>query len=151
MTRVMHSVDDLRALAGQLLGTSAWHEVTRERIQAFADATEDWERIHVDPERGAESPFGVNIAHGLYTLSLGPKFQYEIFEMNGHSLALNYGYEKVRFVSPVKLGARLRMTQTLLSVEPLEGGSTFRTRQTFEIEGQEKPACVAESVFAYFD
>lgn len=150
-TKVMNSVDELRALEGEVLGTTEWHEVTRERIQGFADATEDWERIHVDPERGAESPFGVNIAHGLYTLSLGPKFQYEIFEMNGHSLALNYGFEKVRFISPVKLGARLRMTQELLSVEPLEGGSKFRTRQTFEIEGQEKPACVAESIFAYFD
>jgi acyl dehydratase len=150
-TKVMNGVDELRALEGQVLGTTGWYDVTRERIQAFADATEDWERLHVDPQRGAESPFGTNIAHGLYTLSLGPKFQYEIFEMNGHSLALNYGFEKVRFTSPVKLGARLRMTQELLSVEPLEGGSKFRTLLTFEIEGQEKPACVAESVFAYFD
>lgn len=150
-TRVMNSVDELRAMVGQTLGTSGWHEVTQDRIQAFADATEDWERIHVDPARGAESPFGVTIAHGLFTLSLGPKFQYEIFEMTGHSLALNYGFEKVRFVSPVKVGSRLRMTQDLLSHEPLEGGSKFRTRQTFEIEGQDKPACVAESVFAYFD
>ena len=149
--RKLHSVDELRALVGQTLGTSEWYDVTQERIQAFADATDDWERIHVDPVRGAESPFGVNIAHGLYTLSLGPKFQYEIFEMNGHSLALNYGYDKVRWLSPVKVGSRLRMTQELLAVEPLDGGSKFRTRQTFEIESQEKLACVAESLFAYFD
>jgi acyl dehydratase len=149
--RKLKSVDELRALVGQTLGTTEWYDVTQERIQAFADATEDWERLHVDPARGAESPFGVNIAHGLYTLSLGPKFQYEIFEMNGHSLALNYGYDKVRWLSPVKVGSRLRMTQELLAAEPLEGGSKFRTRQTFEIEGQEKPACVAESLFAYFD
>jgi acyl dehydratase len=147
----MNGVDELRAQVGQTLGTSSWHEVTQERIQAFADATEDWERIHVDPDRAAETPFGVTIAHGLYTLSLGPKFQYEIFEMTGHSLALNYGYDKVRWLSPVRVGSRIRMTQHLLSAEPLEGGSVFRTTQTFEIDGQEKPACVAESIFAYFD
>jgi len=149
--RILNSVDELRALAGQRLGTSAWHDVTQDRIQAFADATEDWERIHVDPVRAAASPFGVTIAHGLYTLSLGPKLQYEIFEMRGHSLALNYGFDKVRFTSPVTVGSRVRMVLDLLSFDPLEGGSTFRTRQTYEIEGQGKPACVAESLFAYFD
>lgn len=149
--RILNSVDELRALAGQRLGTSSWHDITQERIQAFADATEDWEPLHVDPTRAAASPFAVTIAHGLLTLSFGPKFQYEIFQMNGHSLPLNYGYDKVRWMSPVKVGSRLRMTQDLLSVEPLEGGSIFRTRQTFEIEGQDKPACVAESLFAYYD
>lgn len=149
--RILNSVDELRALEGERLGTSSWHEITQERIQAFADATEDWERIHVDPARAAETPFGVTIAHGLFTLALGPKFQYEIFEMNGHSLALNYGYDKVRWLTPVKVGSRLRMTQDLLAVEPLDGGSKFRTQQTFEIEGQDRPACVAESLFAYFD
>lgn len=93
----------------------------------------------------------MTIAHGLYTLSLGPKFQYEIFEMNGHSLALNYGYDKVRWISPVRVGSRLRMTAHLIAAEPLEGGSKFRMRQTFEIEDEDKPACVAESLFAYFD
>lgn len=149
--RILNSVDELRALVGERLGTSSWHDVTQERIQAFADATEDWEPIHVDPVRAAASPFGVNIAHGLFTLSLGPKFQYEIFEMNGHSLALNYGYEKVRWLNPVKAGSRLRMTQDLIAAEPINGGSKFRTQQTFEIEGHDKPACVAESLFAFFD
>lgn len=147
----MTSVDDLRALEGQVVGTTQWHEVTQAKIDAFADATEDWERIHVDPERAASTPWGVTIAHGLYTLSLGPKFQYELFEMNGHSLALNYGYDSVRWLSPVRVGSRLRMTAELLAVEPLEGGSKFRMKQTFELDGQEKPACVAESLFAYFD
>lgn len=145
------SVDDLRALAGQVLGTTAWHDVTQERINAFADATQDWEPLHVDPERAVTTPWGVTIAHGLYTLSLGPKFQYELFEMNGHSLALNYGYDKVRWLTPVKVGSRLRMTGELLAVEPIDGGSKFRMKQTFEIEGEQKPACVAESLFAYFD
>jgi acyl dehydratase len=145
------SVDDLRARVGQVLGTTEWYDVTQERIQAFADATEDWERIHVDPVRAAQTPWGVTIAHGLYTLSLGPKFQYEIFEMTGHSLALNYGYDSVRWLSPVRVGSRLRMTSELVDLKPLEGGSVFRTRQTFELAGAEKPACVAESLFAYFD
>lgn len=149
--RTLNCVDELRALVGHRLGTSSWHEITQERIQAFADATDDWERIHIDPERAAASPFGVTIAHGLFTLSLGPKFQYEIFEMNGHSLALNYGYDKVRWISPVRVGSRLRMTQDLLAAEPLEGGLKFRSRQIFEIEGQHDPVCVAESLFAYFD
>lgn len=149
--RILNSVDELRALAGQALGVSEWYDITQERIQRFADATEDWERIHVDPARAAETPMGVTIAHGLFTLSLGPKFQYEIFEMNGHSLALNYGYQQVRWLTPVKVGSRLRMAQDLLDHKPLEGGSVFRTRQTFEIEGAQRPACVAESLFAYFD
>jgi acyl dehydratase len=147
----MTSVDDLRALEGQVIGTTGWHEVTQERINAFADATEDWERLHVDPERAASTPWGVTIAHGLYTLSLGPKFLYELFEMNGHSMALNYGYDKVRWLAPVKVGSKLRMTAELLAVEPIEGGSKFRMRQTFETDDGERPACVAEHLFAYFD
>lgn len=147
----INGVDDLRARVGTDLGTSSWWDVTQERIQGFADATEDWERIHVDPARAAETPWGVTIAHGLLTLSLGPKFLYEIFEMTGHSLALNYGFDKVRFLTPVKVGSRLRMRAHLASSEPLDGGTKFRIVQTFEIEGEAKPACVAESVVAYFD
>lgn len=147
----LNGVDDLRSRTGTTLGTSGWHRVTQERIEAFADATEDWERIHVDPVRAAETPFGVTIAHGLYTLSLGPKLLYEIFTMNGHTLGLNYGFEKVRFLSPVRVGSRVRMRAELASYDALEGGSKFHILQTFEIEGAAKPACVAESVVAYFD
>lgn len=148
--RIVNGVDELRALVGEALGTSSWHEVSQDRIQAFADATEDWNPLHVDPELAARTPWGVTIAHGLYTLALGPKFQYEIFEMRNHALELNYGYDKVRWLTPVKVGSRLRMTQYLVEAEPLEGGYKFRTRQIFEVEGQDKPACVAESLFAYF-
>jgi acyl dehydratase len=147
----VHGIPALRALTGTRLGTSAWHEVTQERIDAFADATEDWEGLHVDPARAARTTWGVTIAHGLYTLSLGPKFQYEVLSMSGYSLPLNYGFDKVRFTSPVLVGSRLRMSMDLLGHEPLDGGSRFRSLQTFEVEGQDKPACVAESVFAYFD
>ncbi|MBX6388474.1 MAG: MaoC family dehydratase [Frankia sp.] len=148
---VIHGVDALRAKVGQHLGTSSWHHVTQERIQAFADATEDWEQIHVDPAHAAHTPWGVTIAHGLYTLSLGPKFLYEIFSMNGHRLALNYGFEKVRFLSPVLVGSRVRMSAYLADEKRIEGGSKFRITQTFEIQGKDKPACVAESIVAYFD
>jgi acyl dehydratase len=147
----MTSLDDLRAREGQELGTSSWFEITQERIQAFADATHDWERIHVDPARAAETPWGVTIAHGLFTLSLGPMFLYEIYSMSGHSLALNYGYDKVRWLQPVKVGSKVRMRLELVAVEAIEGGSKFRMRQSFEVEGVDGPVCVAESIAAYFD
>jgi acyl dehydratase len=144
-------LDALRALVGQDLGSSAWHLVSQERIQAFADATEDWERIHVDPVRAAQTPFGTTIAHGLYTLSLGPRCLYEIFEMTGHSLGLNYGFDRVRFLAPVPVDSEVRMTAHLLGTRPIVGGAAFRIRQTFEIRDRTKPACVAESIIAYFD
>jgi len=140
-------LDELRSRVGEELGVSDWHEVTQRHIDAFASATDDYERIHVDPERAKETPWGVTIAHGLYTLSLGPKFLYEIFEMRDVPLALNYGFDKVRFISPVPVGSRVRMRATLESVE--ESGRA-RIIQTFEREGQEKPVCVAESVVMYF-
>jgi acyl dehydratase len=146
----LHGPEELRGLTGQELGTSAWHDVTQDRIQAFADATEDWERIHVDPQRAAQTPFGVTIAHGLYTLSLGPKFLYEIFVLTGHSLGLNYGFDKVRFLAPVRVNSKIRMRAALVGSEPIEGGVKFRIRQVFEIQGEEKPACIAESIIAYF-
>jgi acyl dehydratase len=144
------TVPELTAIAGERIGSSSWHEITQERINAFADATEDWEALHVDPVRAADTPWGVTIAHGLYTLSLGPKFQYEIFEVTGFTYPLNYGFDKVRFLSPLKVGSQLRMSADLLAADAIEGGTRFRMRQTFEVEGQEKPACVAESLFAFF-
>ena len=144
-------VEGLRARAGQELGVSAWHEVTQEQINAFAAATDDYERIHIDPERAKETPFGVTIAHGLYTLSLGPKFLYEIFTMEGVPLALNYGFDRVRFITPLPVGSRLRMRATLTAVEEGDGSVTARITQTFEREGQEKPICVAESRVLYYE
>ncbi len=146
----INGVDSLRAKVGQEFGTSAWHTVTQDHIVAFANATDDYEELHLNPERAALTPWGVTIAHGLYTLALGPKFSYEIFEMTGYSFPLNYGFEKVRFTSPVKVGSRVRMRLRLLSADDIPGGAKFRFEQLFEIEGEEKPACVAEAVFAYF-
>jgi acyl dehydratase len=144
-------VEGLRERAGQELGVSSWHEVTQERINAFAAATDDYERIHVDPERAKETPFGVTIAHGLYTLSLGPKFLYEIFSIEDVPLALNYGFDRVRFVTPLPVGSRVRMRATLTSVDDGDGSVTARLAQVFEREGQEKPVCVAESVVLYYE
>lgn len=139
----------LRELVGQEIGVADWHEVTQARIDAFAAATEDFEAIHVDPRRGRDTPFGTTIAHGLYTLSLGPKFLYEMWEVEGVSLALNYGFNRVRFVSPVPVDSRVRMRAKVLSIEETSAGSLVTVEQTFEIEGQERPACVAESLVLY--
>ena len=144
-------IDGLHSRAGEELGVSAWHEVTQARIDAFAAATDDYERIHVDPERARDTPWGVTIAHGLYTLSLGPKFLYEIFAMEDVPLALNYGFDRVRFIAPVPVGSRVRMRAMLKAVEETAGGVRARVEQIFEREGQEKPVCVAESLVLYFE
>src|ERR1700712_2932733 len=134
-------IRDLRARAGSSLGVSEWHEITQDRINAFAAATDDYEQIHVDPERAKLTPWGVTIAPGLYVLSLGPKFLYELSSMTGVSIALNYGYDRVRFVSPVLLGSEVRMAADLLAVTDIEGGARFTIRQTFELAGSSTPAC----------
>jgi acyl dehydratase len=138
--------EELKGKIGEELGVSEWHDVTQERIDAFAEATEDHQWIHVDPDRAKDTPFGGTIAHGLYTLSLGPKFSYSMFSLEGFAFGLNYGYEKVRFPAPVPVGSRVRMRATLSDVSDVPGGLQFRVTQTFEIEGAEKPACVAESL-----
>jgi acyl dehydratase len=144
-------VEGLRERAGEELGVSSWHEVTQEHINAFAAATDDYERIHVDPERAKETPFGVTIAHGLYTLSLGPKFLYEIMAMEDVPLALNYGFNKVRFITPLPVNSRVRMRARLQRVEENGDGVLAVVEQTFEREGQDKPVCVAESVVLYYE
>ena len=141
----------LRARVGEELGVSGWYEITQDRIDAFAAVTDDYEAIHVDPERAARTAFGVTIAHGLFTLSLGPKFLYELFEMTHTSLGLNYGFDRVRFIAPVPLGSRVRMRVRLTAVDDIEGGVRAHVQQTFELKGQTRPACVAESVLLYYD
>src|SRR3954449_13596206 len=138
--------EELKSRIGEELGVSDWHEVTQERIDAFAEATEDHQWIHVDAERAADTPFGGTIAHGLYTLSLGPKFSYALFSLEGFTFGLNYGYDRVRFPAPVPVGSRVRMRATLSKVEDVAGGLQLTVTQTFEVEGSEKPACVAESL-----
>jgi acyl dehydratase len=138
--------DELRAKIGEELGVSEWHEVTQEAVNAFAESTEDFQWIHVDPERAKDTPFGGTIAHGLYTLSLGPKFSYAMFSLEGFNFGLNYGYDRVRFPAPVPVGSRIRMRATLSKVDEVPGGLQMTITQTYETEGGEKPVCVAESL-----
>ena len=139
-------IDELRAKVGEELGVSDWHEVTQDAINAFADATGDHQWIHVDPERAAQTPWGSTIAHGLYTLSLGPQFTFAMFTIEGFAFGLNYGYNKVRFPAPLPVNSRVRMRATLSSVDDVPGGVQLTVTQAFEREGEAKPVCVAESV-----
>ena len=146
----INGIEELKAAVGQEVGVSDWYEVTQDAINEFAEVTQDFQWIHVDPERAAETPFGGTIAHGLYTLSLGPKFSYEIFDLQGFVFGVNYGYGKVRFPAPLPVGKRVRMRGTLTSVEDVPGGCQITLTQTYEVEGGEKPVCVAESLSRAF-
>ena len=127
-------------------GTGEWVTIDQERISAFADVTEDWQWIHVDAERAAKGPYGATIAHGYLTLAMVPVLGGRIFRVDGPSMAVNYGVNKVRFPQPVTAGSRIRAVATLLSVEDIPAGVQAIIRYTIEIEGQTKPACVAETV-----
>ena len=137
---------DLAALVGQPLGSSDWVGVDQERINRFADATGDHQWIHIDVERAKAGPFGAPIAHGFLTLSLLPMLFESGFRVDDVKMGVNYGLNRVRFINPVKVGSRLRAHFKLVSYEALEGGAQLTVEATIEIEGQSKPACVAESV-----
>ncbi|MEO7123265.1 MAG: MaoC family dehydratase [Lacisediminihabitans sp.] len=137
-------------LAGTDLGYTDWLEVTQERINLFADATDDHQWIHVDPERAAGGPFGAPIAHGMLTLSLAVKFWSELFDLTDVTTKVNYGLEKVRFVSPVKVGSRVRMTAVIAEVTEVAGGYQFTVDQTIEIDGGTKPALVARGLYRFY-
>jgi acyl dehydratase len=136
-------VSALRDLVGRELGPTAWFDVTQERIDAFAAATEDPQWIHVDPERAADGPFGTTIAHGFLTLSLCVPMLYEALPERG-ALAVNYGTNRVRFPAPVPSGGRVRGRFRVLEVEPTARGERATIEATVECEGVEKPVCVAE-------
>jgi acyl dehydratase len=142
----LDGIDDIKARIGQELGVSDWHEVTQQEIDAFADATGDHQWIHVDPVRASETPFGGTIAHGYYTLSLAPRFSYELYEVKNVAFALNYGLNKVRFPAPLPVGSKVRMRAAIASVEDIPGGIQMATALTFEREGGDKPVCVAETL-----
>jgi acyl dehydratase len=144
--RKIEGIEGLRACEGQELGVSEWWTIDQAQISAFAESTQDRYWIHIDPERAAATPLGTTIAHGLLTLSLGPMFSYEIYEITGFSMYLNYGFGKVRFTAPVPVGSRVRMRATLDSIQEVTGGITCTITQLFELEGSERPACVAESL-----
>ena len=136
--------DEVKDLVGRNLGHSAWREITQEQVNTFADATDDHQWIHVDPERAAEGPFGAPIAHGFLTLSLLIPMWSELFDVTGVRTKVNYGLDKVRFTSPVKVGARIRMTVTITDVQEVKGNGLHLVADgTIEIEGEERPAVVA--------
>jgi acyl dehydratase len=144
--RTISGLDELKQAEGEDLGTSDWHEVTQEAIDAFADVTGDHQWIHVDPERAKDTPFGGTIAHGYYTLSLAPMFMEQIFGLDGFAFAVNYGLDKVRFPAPLPVGSRVRMHARLARLEEVEGGAQMTVEATFEREGGEKPVCVAQTL-----
>ncbi|MDQ1204851.1 MaoC family dehydratase [Microbacterium sp. SORGH_AS_0862] len=141
---------DAESLAGTDLGFTDWLEVTQERVNLFADATDDHQWIHVDPERAAQGPFGGPIAHGFLSLSLTVKFWSELFDLEGVSTKVNYGLDKVRFVSPVAVGARIRGGAVIAEVTEVPGGYQFAVDQTIEIEGATKPAVVARGLYRFY-
>ena len=139
------TLEDYTALTGQELGVSDWIEVTQARIDAFADCTEDHQYIHTDPARAAETPFGGTIAHGFLTLSLLSAMTYQMPNITGTRMAVNYGMNRVRFISPVPSGAHIRGRFLLQKVDQIRPGEIQTTTEvTVEIEGQDKPALVAE-------
>jgi acyl dehydratase len=152
MTKAPHVVKhyasfaDLQALVGQDIGVSDWVVVEQSRIQAFADATGDQQWIHVDPVRAAAGPFKAPIAHGFLTLSLLPTMFETAFVLDDVGMGVNYGLNRVRFTAPVPAGSRLRGHFKLLTYEPLPGGVQLTVQASVEIEGSDKPACVAETV-----
>ncbi|MFF8644089.1 MaoC family dehydratase [Streptomyces sp. NPDC015345] len=150
MTVTANGLDELAALAGSELGVTEWLEVGQDRIDTFADATDDHQWIHTDPEKAARGPFGAPIAHGYLTLSLFIPLFSDLLDVRGVTTKVNYGLDKVRFPAPVKAGARIRLRATLASVDEVRGGVQIAVDGTVEIEGGEKPACVLRSLSRFY-
>ncbi|TQM78817.1 acyl dehydratase [Saccharothrix saharensis] len=142
---------ELLALAGQDLGHTAWREITQDRVDTFADATDDHQWIHVDPARAASGPFGGTIAHGYLTLALIIPLFGELLAIGGVRMSVNYGLDKVRFPSPVRVGDKIRLAGRVVSVDEVEGdGVQMALDFTVEIDGSDKPACVARAVYRHY-
>ncbi len=144
------SYADLPGVAGTDLGWSEWFEVTQDRVNTFADATDDHQWIHTDPDRAKEGPFGVAIAHGFLTLSLAVKFWTELLDVDGVTTKVNYGLDKVRFISPVPVGSRVRMNAVIAEITEVRGGYQLAVDQTIEIEGGTKPAVAARGLYRFY-
>lgn len=150
MTTVFKTPFDLAASVGKSLGSTEWLLIDQPRINLFADATGDHQWIHVDPQRAKDGPFGACIAHGYLTLSLVNLFLPQLIDVQGIDMGVNVGLDKVRFPLPVKVGSRVRGTGELVSVEEIKGAIQSIVRVTVEIEGADKPACVADTISRYF-
>jgi acyl dehydratase len=150
MVAIFHSAEELRAAAGREAGPTDWITVEQSRVDEFADATDDHQWIHVEPARAASGPFGTTIAHGYLTLSLVNFFLPNLVRVEGAKMGVNYGTNKVRFPAAVKVGARIRGRAQVLEATDVSGGVQIVVRVTIEIEGGERPACVADTISRFF-
>jgi acyl dehydratase len=151
MSTTTTTLAELPSLKGQLLGVSEWFEITQQRVNTFADATDDRQWIHVDVERASrESPFGGPIGHGFLTLSLFVPMWSQVLVVTDVGMAVNYGLNKVRFPAPVPVGSKVRLTATLVDVEEVKGGLQLTIGGVIEREGGDKPVCVLESVTRFY-
>ncbi len=151
MTVTVNGIEELKALAGADLGRTGWMEMTQDRVNTFADATGDHQWIHVDPERAAAGPFGGTIAHGYLTLSVVIPLFNELLQVGGISMGINYGLNKVRFPAPVPVGSKIRLAGRLGAIESVGTNAVQVVADfTIEVEGSDKPACVAQAVYRYY-
>lgn len=149
--RMIQNLEELKRMVGQEMGVSDWHPVTQQAINLFADATLDHQWIHIDVERAKrESPFGGPIAHGYYTLSLAPYLLANVFDVKEKKMGVNYGLNKLRFTAPVLVPSRVRVRAALAQMEEIKGGVQATFNLQFEVEGKDKPACVAEAIYRYY-
>lgn len=146
---VFNELAELTAAVGTDLGPTDWLVIDQARIDQFAQATNDHQWIHVDPQRAADGPYGGTIAHGLLTLSLLPHFMHQLYRVDNVAMAINYGFNKVRFITPVPVGSRLRALSKLITVTEVSGGVQATLTTTIEVEGSDKPAAVVESIVRY--
>jgi acyl dehydratase len=150
MTKVYDSPVELMGQEGTLLGPTHWLLIDQDRVNGFADVTGDHQWIHVDPEKAKHGPFGGTIAHGYLTMSLANFFLPDLIEVRGFSHAVNVGADRLRFLSPVKVGSHIRAAGEIIAVEEIKGGVQSVVRVTIEIEGGEKPACVIDTISRYY-
>lgn len=149
MSVVARTPEDLHALVGEEMGSSPWVEVTQDQIDGFANVTGDHQWIHTDPERAASGPFGTTIAHGYLTLSLLVPLLEQVLVIENRTSSINYGLDKVRFPAPVPSGSRVRLTATLAEATNVDSGVQVKVDCVLQVEGQERPACVARAVLRH--
>ncbi|MHA6781948.1 MaoC family dehydratase [Pseudonocardia saturnea] len=150
MSHTASSLAEMKALVGEHLGYSEWHEVTQDRVDTFADATDDHQWIHTDPERAETGPFKGPIAHGYLTLSLLTPLWGEVLKIDGIAMMVNYGLSKVRFTAPVPVGSKIRLGATLVEVKSVHGGIDASVDCIVEVQGAPKPALIAQPVYRYY-
>lgn len=148
--RVFETPGELLAAVGETFGPTEWVAIEQDRIDQFAQATDDHQWIHVDPAKAKDGPFGGTIAHGYLTMSLVNRFLPEMIDVQGISMGVNVGVDRLRFMNPVRSGSRIRGVGELVKAEEMKGGIQSVVRVTIEIEGQEKPACIVDTISRYF-